>query len=163
MVFGRRLQHDLEGRSGLNELSPIDQEILENWSMVRRNQLSARWSANASTPWWPVPLTAVALYLNRRLWPLTALNSWTGSLSTGFNSGLHKGCCDKFAKSPSRPPRNDNVLYHSLKTSSAEHDPRKALAYSAQVEALIGQSSFVQPQLFEWWCDESLVNADWSL
>jgi hypothetical protein len=49
------------------------------------------------------------------------------------------------------------------KTDSAEHDPRKALAYSAQVEALIGQPSFVQPQLFEWWCDESLVNADWSL
>jgi hypothetical protein len=28
----------------------------------------------------------VALYLNRRLWPFTALKSWTGSLSTGFNS-----------------------------------------------------------------------------
>jgi hypothetical protein len=25
-------------------------------------------------------------YLNRRLWPFTALNSWTESLSTGFNS-----------------------------------------------------------------------------
>jgi hypothetical protein len=44
---------------------------------------------------WPgvsVPVTStsktlnVALYLNRRLWPFTALNSWTGSLSTGFNS-----------------------------------------------------------------------------
>jgi pimeloyl-ACP methyl ester carboxylesterase len=30
----------------------------------------------------------VALYLNRRLWPFTALNSWTGSLSTGFKSRL---------------------------------------------------------------------------
>ena len=27
---------------------------------------------------------SVALYLNRRLWPFTALNSWTGSLSTAF-------------------------------------------------------------------------------
>ena len=30
----------------------------------------------------------VALHLNRRLWPFTALNSWTGSLSTGFKSWL---------------------------------------------------------------------------
>jgi hypothetical protein len=29
---------------------------------------------------------AVALYLNRRQWSFTALNSWTGSLSTGFDS-----------------------------------------------------------------------------
>jgi hypothetical protein len=29
----------------------------------------------------------VALYLNRRLWPFTALNLWTGSPSTRFNSG----------------------------------------------------------------------------
>jgi hypothetical protein len=28
---------------------------------------------------------AVALYLNRRLWSFAALNSWTRSLSTGFN------------------------------------------------------------------------------
>jgi hypothetical protein len=28
----------------------------------------------------------VALYINRRLWPFTALNSWTGSVSTGCNS-----------------------------------------------------------------------------
>jgi hypothetical protein len=28
----------------------------------------------------------VALYLNRGQWPFTALNSWTGSLSTRFNS-----------------------------------------------------------------------------
>ena len=35
--------------------------------------------------------SAVALYLNRRLWPFTALNSWTGSLFTGLKSwlGLH--------------------------------------------------------------------------
>jgi hypothetical protein len=26
----------------------------------------------------------VALYLNRRLWRVTALNSWTGGLSIGF-------------------------------------------------------------------------------
>ena len=32
---------------------------------------------------------AVALYLNRRLWPLTALNSWTGGLSIGLNSWKH--------------------------------------------------------------------------
>ena len=30
----------------------------------------------------------VALYLNRRLWPFTALNSWTGSLFGGFKSWL---------------------------------------------------------------------------
>jgi hypothetical protein len=30
----------------------------------------------------------VALHLNRRLWSFTALNSWTGSLSTGFKSWL---------------------------------------------------------------------------
>jgi hypothetical protein len=30
---------------------------------------------------------AVALYLNRRQWPFTALNSWTGSRSAAFNSG----------------------------------------------------------------------------
>jgi hypothetical protein len=28
----------------------------------------------------------VGLYLNRRLWPFTVLNSWTGGLSTGLNS-----------------------------------------------------------------------------
>jgi hypothetical protein len=28
----------------------------------------------------------VALYLNRRLRPFTALNSWTGGISTGCNS-----------------------------------------------------------------------------
>ena len=32
-----------------------------------------------------------------------------------------------------------------------EHDPRIALAYAAKIEALIGQPSFVQPQLFHWW------------
>ena len=31
----------------------------------------------------------VALYLNRRLWPFTALNSWTGGLSIGLNSWKH--------------------------------------------------------------------------
>jgi TnpA family transposase len=31
-------------------------------------------------------VTAVALHLNRRLWPFTALNSWTGGVSTGCNS-----------------------------------------------------------------------------
>ena len=30
--------------------------------------------------------TIVALYLNRRQWPFTALNSWTGTRSTRFNS-----------------------------------------------------------------------------
>jgi hypothetical protein len=29
-----------------------------------------------------------ALYLNRRLWPFTALNSWTGGVSTGCNSWM---------------------------------------------------------------------------
>src|SRR5271157_1004733 len=32
---------------------------------------------------------AVALYLNRRLWPFTALNSWTGGLSIGLHSWKH--------------------------------------------------------------------------
>ena len=31
----------------------------------------------------------VALYLNRRLWPFTALNSWTGGLSIGLHSWKH--------------------------------------------------------------------------
>jgi hypothetical protein len=31
----------------------------------------------------------VALYLNRRLWPFTALNSWTAGLSIGLNSWKH--------------------------------------------------------------------------
>jgi hypothetical protein len=31
-------------------------------------------------------IASVALYLNRRLWPFTALNSWTGGLSVGLNS-----------------------------------------------------------------------------
>jgi hypothetical protein len=35
--------------------------------------------------------------------------------------------------------------------SGTEHDPRIALAYAAKLEALIGQPSFVQPQLFHWW------------
>src|SRR5271166_1440618 len=34
-------------------------------------------------------VSAVALYLNRRLWPFTALNSWTGGLSIGLNSWKH--------------------------------------------------------------------------
>jgi hypothetical protein len=33
-------------------------------------------------------MSVVALHLNRRLWPFTALNSWTGSLSSGFKSWL---------------------------------------------------------------------------
>ena len=32
------------------------------------------------------PIPVVALYLNRRLWPFTALKSWTGGLATGLNS-----------------------------------------------------------------------------
>jgi hypothetical protein len=32
------------------------------------------------------PAGGVVLYLNRRQWPLTVLNSWTGNLSTAFNS-----------------------------------------------------------------------------
>ena len=31
----------------------------------------------------------VALYLNRRLWLFTALNSWTGGLSIGLDSWKH--------------------------------------------------------------------------
>jgi hypothetical protein len=31
-------------------------------------------------------IASVALYLNRGLWPFTALNSWTGGLATGLNS-----------------------------------------------------------------------------
>jgi hypothetical protein len=34
----------------------------------------------------PLETVVVALYLNRRLWPFTALNSWTGGLATGLNS-----------------------------------------------------------------------------
>ena len=37
--------------------------------------------------------------------------------------------------------------------SGTEHNPRIALAYTAKIEALIGLSSFVQPQLFHWWND----------
>jgi hypothetical protein len=33
-------------------------------------------------------IKGVGTSLNRRLWPFTALNSWTGSLSTGFKSWL---------------------------------------------------------------------------
>ena len=33
--------------------------------------------------------TIVALYLKRRLWPFTALNSWTGGLPIGLNSWKH--------------------------------------------------------------------------
>src|SRR6266481_5344362 len=34
-----------------------------------------------------------------------------------------------------------------------EHDPRQALAYAAKIEALIGQPSFIQPQLFTSWAE----------
>jgi len=34
-------------------------------------------------------IALVALYLNRRLWPFTALNSWTEGLSIGLNSWKH--------------------------------------------------------------------------
>jgi HEPN domain-containing protein len=37
-------------------------------------------------PFAPDEVEAVALYLNRRLWPFAALNSWTGSLSTRLKS-----------------------------------------------------------------------------
>src|SRR6202023_3376920 len=50
-------------------------------------------------------VTSVALYLNRRLWPFTALNSWTGGLSIGLNSWKH---CTKYSATPDdeavRPP-----------------------------------------------------------
>jgi hypothetical protein len=36
----------------------------------------------------PAASALVALYLNRRLWPFTVVNSWTGSLSTAFNSWM---------------------------------------------------------------------------
>jgi len=35
--------------------------------------------------------------------------------------------------------------------SGTEHDPRLALSYAAKIEAVIGQPSFIQPQLFHWW------------
>src|SRR4029077_14951432 len=35
-------------------------------------------------------IRSVALYLNRRLWPFTALNPWTGSRSTGCKSCLEQ-------------------------------------------------------------------------
>jgi len=44
-----------------------------------RGQLRLRVVARPDKP-------VVALYLNRRLRPFTALNSWTGSRSTAFNS-----------------------------------------------------------------------------
>src|SRR5271166_4311092 len=34
--------------------------------------------------------------------------------------------------------------------SGTEHDPRLALAYATKIEALIGEPSFIQPQLFQW-------------
>jgi hypothetical protein len=38
-----------------------------------------------------------------------------------------------------------------------EHDPRIALAYAAKIEPLIGQPSFVQPQLFNWWNETECI------
>src|SRR5262245_39163342 len=46
--------------------------------------LHANWSPFVGTHW--PGGTDVALYLNRRQWPFTALNSWTGSRYAAFNS-----------------------------------------------------------------------------
>jgi len=41
--------------------------------------------------------------------------------------------------------------YAARKEDASEHDPRRALAYAARIEALIGRPSFIQTQLFHWW------------
>jgi hypothetical protein len=51
------------------------------WGKTRREEIRREHEAFWST--------GVALYLNRRLWRFTALNSWTGGLSVGLNSWKH--------------------------------------------------------------------------
>jgi hypothetical protein len=41
--------------------------------------------------------------------------------------------------------------------SGTEHDPRLALSYAAKIEAVIGQPSFIQPQLFHWWNETECI------
>jgi hypothetical protein len=41
--------------------------------------------------------------------------------------------------------------YHARRNNADRHDPREALAYCAEVEMLLGEPAFVQPQLFKWW------------
>ena len=41
--------------------------------------------------------------------------------------------------------------YAGRKEDGSEHDPRRALAYAARIEAVIGRPSFIQSQLFHWW------------
>lgn len=40
---------------------------------------------------------------------------------------------------------------HDRKNGGNGHDPRIALSYCAKVQELIGQSVFIQDQLFQWW------------
>lgn len=41
--------------------------------------------------------------------------------------------------------------YAGRKEDGSEHDPRRALAYVAKVEAIIGRPMFIQQQLYTWW------------
>src|ERR1700755_598792 len=54
--------------------------------------------------WWRSVSVAVALYLNRRLLPFTALNSWTGSLSTGLKVRAGMACaCLRMRRTKNNP------------------------------------------------------------
>ena len=44
--------------------------------------------------------------------------------------------------------------YAARKEDGSEHDPRRALAYAAKMEAIMGQPMFVQHQLYTWWRQE---------
>ena len=53
------------------------------WAAIRKRAKAAGFLTPVGCHTWRA--TGVALYLNRRLWPFTALNSWTGGLSIGSN------------------------------------------------------------------------------
>lgn len=42
-------------------------------------------------------------------------------------------------------------MHERRRGKATQHDPRRALEYAAEIEFLIRQPSFVQPQLFNWW------------
>jgi hypothetical protein len=68
------------------------------------------------------------------------------SMDLASNSTLSKATVRELLYS------SDSVAWSFAgRKSGSEHDPRIALAYAAKIEALIGQPSFIQPQLFHWW------------
>jgi integrase len=76
-------------------------------------------------------MAGVDLHLNRRLWPFTALNSWTGSLSTGFDSWTELHLNRGFPGSAVYDLSTDRHLFQSVNSVGTEVTGRALNRYNA--------------------------------